>query len=99
MFPIFVSAYIQPICLPPPNLNVRATIGKRNLTAAGWGFTKARSDINDLLQSIDLPLQADSRCRAAHPSQYLDNQVIQHLNYSNFVFYTVIYTLENKRYS
>nr|UGZ35786.2 prophenoloxidase-activating enzyme 2a [Cherax quadricarinatus] len=62
-----LNLFVQPICLPAAGFDVKAFLGTKNATVAGWGRTQV-SQSSDLLQKVNLPLFDYDKCKTLYSS-------------------------------
>ncbi|KAK8386058.1 hypothetical protein O3P69_010645 [Scylla paramamosain] len=57
---------VQPVCLPPADLNIEEFLRSRDAIVAGWGATEERS-YSRTLQVTNIPFASKSKCKILYP--------------------------------
>lgn len=59
--PCFTSAYVEPLCLPPAEIDVEKLLDGSQAEVAGWGLTEKRQN-SLILQKASLPFVNKTMC-------------------------------------
>ncbi|XP_053114499.1 plasma kallikrein-like isoform X1 [Hemicordylus capensis] len=70
--PMNFSDSQQPICLPS---NEEKDMGYTNCWVTGWGYTKERGEIEDVLQKLKIPLITNAECQSRYQDQIISNKM------------------------
>ncbi|XP_071546582.1 uncharacterized protein [Panulirus ornatus] len=70
----FSGRSVQPVCLPPQNMDIREMIGEREAVVAGWGFTE-KGPGSDRLLNVFLPMFDKKTCNDTRRGILVNEQV------------------------
>ncbi|XP_045115570.1 phenoloxidase-activating factor 1-like [Portunus trituberculatus] len=68
------NRWIQPVCMPEQDFNVRSAADQRNAVVSGWGFTE-NGTVSDVLLQVYLPMVDNDVCNTTYKGRVLDEQV------------------------
>ncbi|KAK8390764.1 hypothetical protein O3P69_010464 [Scylla paramamosain] len=68
------NRWIQPVCMPGQDFDVRATVDQRNAVVSGWGFTE-NGTVSDVLLQVYLPMVDIDSCNTTYKGRVLNEQV------------------------
>lgn len=68
------GGWIQPVCLPERNFNVRGALDRRVAVATGWGSTENGTTSNVLLE-VNLPMVDINTCNITYRGRILNEQL------------------------
>lgn len=72
--PVTFTEYIQPICLPPPDLVIP---NGTPCVVSGWGRSRKGGKISDVLQEVAVKLMSEERCKSyeGYANQLTDSMI------------------------
>jgi len=70
--PATFHGYVQPICLPPPNLVVGTFLNGREAEVAGWGASETARFGSDVRLMVKLPFVSLEKCKTSNHVPLLD---------------------------
>uniref|UniRef100_A0A8D0HF36 Coagulation factor XI n=1 Tax=Sphenodon punctatus TaxID=8508 RepID=A0A8D0HF36_SPHPU len=71
--PMNYTGFQQPICLPSKE---ETNITHTDCWVIGWGYTKEKGQIEDVLQKARIPLVSSKECQAKYQQYRIDNKMV-----------------------
>lgn len=68
------NAYVQPVCLPPADIDISTFLSGRQATVAGWGVTE-RGANTQVLQRVRVPFVSRDVCNPVYRNALVPEQV------------------------
>ncbi|XP_060634583.2 plasma kallikrein [Anolis sagrei] len=70
--PMNFSVLQQPLCLPTEEMNTKYT----ECWVTGWGYTKERGQVHDILQKLKIPLISNQECQTRYQNHRITDKML-----------------------